>query len=151
MIFIIIIIILYWLTASFSFILSLAAFQLLNGRVEDDEIPEEYCGLEGSTVQEQLTIVSSRLDQREADYDSLKSELNKTKEECINLQGSQIFWLKNLSLIPIWRFLDLYITWRFWETLSYLIQRISLIIIVLNFDCFNNIVSSMSLSDHSYF
>ena len=88
MIFIIIIIILYWLTASFSFILSLAAFQLLNGRVEDDEIPEEYCGLEGSTVQEQLTIVSSRLDQREADYDSLKTELNKTKEECINLQGS---------------------------------------------------------------
>lgn len=34
--------------------------------------------------------------------------------------------------------MDLYITWRFWETLSYLIQRISLIIIVLNFDCFNN-------------
>lgn len=61
--------------------------QLLNGRVEDDEIPEEYCGLEGSTVQEQLTIVSSRLDQREAEYDSLKAELNKTKEECINLQG----------------------------------------------------------------
>ena len=61
--------------------------QLLNGRVEDDEIPEEYCGLEGSTVQEQLTIVSSRLDQREAEYDSLKTELNKTKEECINLQG----------------------------------------------------------------
>ncbi|CAH3189594.1 unnamed protein product [Porites evermanni] len=60
---------------------------LLNGRVEEDEIPEEYCGLEGSTVQEQLTIVSSRLDQREADYDSLKTELNKTKEECINLQG----------------------------------------------------------------
>ena len=88
MIFIIIIIIMYCFTASFSFILSLAAFQLLNGRVEDDEIPEEYCGLEGSTVQEQLTIVSSRLDQREADYDSLKTELNKTKEECINLQGS---------------------------------------------------------------
>ena len=63
-------------------------FQLLNGRVEDDEIPEEYCGLEGSTPQEQLTIVSSRLDQREADYDSLKTELNKTKEECINLQGN---------------------------------------------------------------
>ena len=97
MIFIIIIIIMYCFTASLSFILSLAAFQLLNGRVEDDEIPEEYCGLEGSTVQEQLTIVSSRLDQREADYDSLKTELNKTKEECINLQGSQIFWLKNLS------------------------------------------------------
>ena len=55
--------------------------------MEDDEIPEEYCGLEGSTVQEQLTIVSSRLDQREAEYDSLKTELNKTKEECINLQG----------------------------------------------------------------
>lgn len=101
MIFIIIIITMYCFTASFSFSLSLAAFQLLNGRVEDDEIPEEYCGLEGSTVQEQLTIVSSRLDQREADYDSLKTELNKTKEECINLQGSQIFWLKNLSLIPI--------------------------------------------------
>lgn len=101
MIFIIIIIIMYCFTASLSFILSLAALQLLNGRVEDDEIPEEYCGLEGSTVQEQLTIVSSRLDQREADYDSLKTELNKTKEECINLQGSQIFWLKNLSLIPI--------------------------------------------------
>lgn len=61
--------------------------QLLNGRVEDDEIPEEYCGLEGSTAQEQLTIVSSRLDQRVAEYDSLKTELNKTKEECINLQG----------------------------------------------------------------
>lgn len=61
--------------------------QLLSGRVEDDEIPEEYSGLEGSTVQEQLTIVSSRLDQREAEYDSLKTELNKTKEECINLQG----------------------------------------------------------------
>ena len=60
----------------------------MNGRVEEDEIPEEYCGLEGSTVQEQLTIVSSRLDQREADYDSLKTELNKTKEECINLQGN---------------------------------------------------------------
>lgn len=55
--------------------------------MEDDEIPEEYCGLEGSTVQEQLTIVSSRLDQREAEYDGLKTELNKTKEECINLQG----------------------------------------------------------------
>ena len=79
---------LYCFWASFSFSLSLAAFQLLNGRVEDDEIPEEYCGLEGSTVQEQLTIVSSRLDQREADYDSLKTELNKTKEECINLQGN---------------------------------------------------------------
>lgn len=78
---------LYCFTASFSFSLSLAAFQLLNGRVEDDEIPEEYCGLEGSNVLEQLTIVSSRLDQREADYDSLKTELNKTKEECINLQG----------------------------------------------------------------
>ncbi|RMX39786.1 hypothetical protein pdam_00007134 [Pocillopora damicornis] len=60
---------------------------LLDGRVEEDEIPEEYCGLEGSTVQEQLTIVSSRLDQREAEYDSLKTELNKSKEECINLQG----------------------------------------------------------------
>ena len=55
--------------------------------MEEDEIPEEYCGLEGSTVQEQLTIVSSRLDQREAEYDSLKTELNKSKEECINLQG----------------------------------------------------------------
>ena len=56
--------------------------------MEEDEVPEEYCGLEGSTVQEQLTIVSSRLDQREADYDGLKTELNKTKEECINLQGN---------------------------------------------------------------
>ena len=65
----------------------LVILQLLDGRVEEDEIPEEYCGLEGSTVQEQLTIVSSRLDQREAEYDSLKTELNKSKEECINLQG----------------------------------------------------------------
>ena len=55
--------------------------------MEDDEIPEEYCGLEGSSVQEQLTIVSSRLDQRVSEYDNLKTELNKTKEECINLQG----------------------------------------------------------------
>lgn len=70
---------------------------LLNGRVEDDEIPEEYCGLEGSTAQEQLTIVSSRLDQREADYDSLKTELNKTKEECINLQGIKAGLLSRLN------------------------------------------------------
>jgi len=63
--------------------------------VEDDEIPEEYCGLEGSTVQEQLTIVSSRLDQREAEYDSLKTELNKTKEGCINLQGLFFFVVDN--------------------------------------------------------
>lgn len=62
--------------------------QLLNGRVEDDEISEEYCGLEGSTVQDQLTIVRSRLDQREAEYDELKTELNITKEECVNLQGN---------------------------------------------------------------
>ena len=55
--------------------------------MDDDEISEEYCRLEGSTVQDQLVIVSSRLDQREADYDSLKTDLNKTKEECINLQG----------------------------------------------------------------
>lgn len=71
---------------------------LLNGRVEDDEIPEEYCGLEGSTVQEQLTIVSSRLDQREAEYDGLKTELNKTKEECINLQGIKAGLLSRLNL-----------------------------------------------------
>ena len=74
-----------------SFVLKIYYFfylQLLNGRVEEDDIPEEYCGLEGSTVQEQLTIVSSRLDQREAEYDSRKAELNKTKEECINLQGN---------------------------------------------------------------
>ncbi|XP_078379226.1 dixin-like isoform X2 [Oculina patagonica] len=70
---------------------------LLNGRVEEDEIPEEYCGLEGSTVQEQLTIVSSRLGQREADYDSLKTELNKTKEECINLQGIKAGLLSRLN------------------------------------------------------
>lgn len=70
---------------------------LLNGRVEDDEVPEEYCGLEGSTSQEQLTIVSSRLDQREAEYDSLKTELNKTKEECINLQGVKAGLLSRLN------------------------------------------------------
>ena len=68
-------------------VISWVFLQLLNGRVDDDEIPDKYCGLEGSTAQEQLTIVSSRLDQREAEYDSLKTELNKTKEECINLQG----------------------------------------------------------------
>ena len=69
--------------------------------MEEDEIPEEYCGLEGSTVQEQLTIVSSRLDQREADYDSLKTELNKTKEECINLQGNGQIRVQRKSLLQL--------------------------------------------------
>lgn len=55
--------------------------------MEEDEVPEEYSSLEGANLRDQLSIVNARLDQRNAAYDLLKSELNKYKEECLNLQG----------------------------------------------------------------
>ena len=61
--------------------------QLLNGRVEEDEVPEEYSSLEGANLKDKLTIINARLNQRNSAYDVLKSELNKYKEECVNLQG----------------------------------------------------------------
>ena len=60
---------------------------MLEGRVPDDEVLEEECHLGASNIQEQLTIVTSRLSQRDADYDHLKSELNSYKQQCISLQG----------------------------------------------------------------
>ncbi|KAK3699446.1 hypothetical protein QZH41_018616 [Actinostola sp. cb2023] len=60
---------------------------LMEGRVENDEVPEEYSFLEGTDLKDQLTIVNSRLNQMSAEYDVLKTERNNFKEESVNLQG----------------------------------------------------------------
>ncbi|EDO37929.1 predicted protein, partial [Nematostella vectensis] len=70
---------------------------LLDGRIEEDEVPVEHTHLEGVNLQEQLTIVNSRLSQQSAEYDQLKSERNKYKEECINLQGMKSGLLSRLN------------------------------------------------------
>ena len=47
----------------------------------------DFTSLDGALLQEQITILNARLDQRSAEYDELKHELNRTRAECINLQG----------------------------------------------------------------
>ncbi|XP_046853500.1 dixin-like isoform X2 [Xenia sp. Carnegie-2017] len=62
---------------------------LLNEKIDDDTsgYDGEYSSLDGALLQEQITILNARLDQRSSEYDKLKIELNRTREECINLQG----------------------------------------------------------------
>ena len=63
--------------------------QLLNqGENEEQSADDsEFSSLDGALLQEHVTILNARLDQRSSEYDELKREFNRTKEECINLQG----------------------------------------------------------------
>ncbi|XP_028401481.1 dixin-like isoform X2 [Dendronephthya gigantea] len=62
---------------------------LLNQEPETEQSGDEgdFSSLDGTLLQEQITILNARLDQRSSEYDDLKNELNRTREECINLQG----------------------------------------------------------------
>lgn len=63
--------------------------KLLNQREDGEQSSEvnEFSSLDDALLQEQVTILNARLDQRSSEYDQLKIELNRTKEDCINLQG----------------------------------------------------------------
>lgn len=62
---------------------------LLNQGMETEQSDDEsnFTSLDGSLLHEQITILNARLDQRTSEYDELKNGLNRTREECINLQG----------------------------------------------------------------
>ena len=57
----------------------------MEGEQSGDE--GDLSSLDSAMLQEQITILNARLDQRSSEYDELKNELNRTREECINLQG----------------------------------------------------------------
>ena len=62
---------------------------MLNEGIEAEQSGDEgdLSSLDSAMLQEQITILNARLDQRSSEYDELKNELNRTREECINLQG----------------------------------------------------------------
>ena len=62
---------------------------MLNEGIEAEQSgdEEDLSSLDSAMLQEQITILNARLDQRSSEYDELKNELNRTREECINLQG----------------------------------------------------------------